>query len=137
MSLIELDKLIQSASETEASKRVIRVLSHDHVEACRNVFRLSPDRFFDSFARRVAHEYWVQNLSFEAADTAMNALHAYVGARYDVRLPAYAGEVFAAFDQGEFHHKEDDESVDPEEKYTKPEIRSIVLRDEVLGASIP
>jgi hypothetical protein len=112
----------------------IPVLPHEEVESIRNALALSPSAFFDLFARRVAHEYDSERLSFEVSDCAMNSLSAYCLSRYDVDLPCYAQEVYFAFDQGEFRHQGDNESVDPEAKYTRPSIRSLVVRDRILGA---
>jgi hypothetical protein len=130
----ELDHLIRFASDARAETRGIPPLPHEAVVGFMARNSLSASQFLDAFARRVAHEYWDGILDFDTADAAMNSLHAYTTHQYDVRLPGYAWEVFLAFDQGEFHHREDDASVCPEEKYTKPEIRSIVARDQILGA---
>ena len=109
-------------------------LPHVEVERVRATMNLSPGAFFDCFARRVAHEYFAENITFEVADCAMNSVDAYCLAQYDVTLPSYARDVYYAFDQGEFKHPKDGASVDPEVKYTKSEIQAIVVRDHVLGA---
>jgi hypothetical protein len=49
-----------------------------------------------------------------------------------VSLPSYAADVYHAFDEGEYRHESDGTDVDPEEKYTRPAIQSIVVRDQVL-----
>lgn len=49
--------------------------------------RLTIAAFCDQFSRYIAHHYHTGKLDFSVADTAMNALHAYVGNTYDVRLP--------------------------------------------------
>ncbi len=128
-----LDDLILSGFGACSKTGGIPPLRHDEVERFMAESSLSPGQFFDAFARRVAHQYWSEKLAFEIADAAMNSLHSYALGQYDVRLPGYAWEVFLAFDQGEFHHREDDDSVCPEEKYTKTEIHSIVIRDQILG----
>jgi hypothetical protein len=127
-----LDQLIHLAFDGFAAG--IPVLPHQDVESVRNALALSPNAFFDLFARRIAHEYDSERLSFEVADCAMNSLSAYCLSQYDVDLPCFAQEVYCAFDQGEFRHQDDDESVDPETKYTRPTIRSLVIRDRILGA---
>lgn len=132
MNVAELDELIKLA-EIECSRRsVIAPLPRAAVERLRSGEELSPMDFCDSFARRVAHEYAENNLSFSTADAAMNALHVYVSNEFDVRLPSYAWEVFLAFDEGEYRHAGDPEGIDPEQKYTRPAISSIVVRDQIL-----
>lgn len=127
-----LDALIRFAYANFAGG--IPILRHAEVEEVRATMNMSSADFFDCFARRVAHEYHAENISFEVADCAMNSLEAYCLAQYDVTLPSYARDVYCAFDQGEFNHRDDDASVDPELQYTKPEIQAIVERDRILGA---
>jgi hypothetical protein len=64
----------------------------------------------------------------------MNSLSAYCLSQHDVDLVCFAQEVYLAFDQGEFKHQGDNESIDPESKYTRHRIRSLVIRDRILGA---
>jgi hypothetical protein len=128
----DLDQLIHFAFDGFAEG--IPVLPHEEVERVRNTLALSPGALFDLFARRIAHEYDSERLSFEVSDCAMNSLSAYCLSQYDVDLPCYAQEVYFAFDQGEFRHQGDNESVDPEATYTRPRIRSLVVRDQILGA---
>ncbi len=97
--------------------------------------RLTIAAFCDQFSRYIAHHYHAGQLDFSVADTAMNALHAYVGNTYDVRLPSYAWEVFMAFDDGEHYHAHDLAGTDPEVKYTRAQIASLVIRESVLGWS--
>jgi hypothetical protein len=97
--------------------------------------RLTIAAFCDQFSRYIAHHYHAGQLDFSVADTAMNALHAYVGNTYDVRLPSYAWEVFMAFDDGEHYHAHDPAGTDPEVKYTRAQIASLIIRESILGWS--
>ena len=128
----ELDVLIQNCAKEEEGRTGIRSLRHDELERVRVVGNVSASDFLDEFARRVAHEYHDGRLSFEVADASMNALNAYVLHQYDVTLPSYAEDVYDAFDAGEYQHGGDDFAVDPEEKYTRPMIASLVIRDRIL-----
>ncbi|MBI3711485.1 MAG: hypothetical protein HY253_00760 [Burkholderiales bacterium] len=128
----DLDQLIRFAFDGFVGG--IPVLPHEKVESVRRTLALSPSAFFDMFARRVAHEYDLEELSFEVADCAMNSLSGYCLSQYDVDLPSFAKEVYFAFDQGEFRHQGDHDAIDPEAKYTRPRIRSLVVRDQILGA---
>ncbi|MBL8523972.1 MAG: hypothetical protein JNN20_09805 [Betaproteobacteria bacterium] len=129
------DYLIQMPFVELSRQGGVPPLPHQEVERIRCEQSLSPSEFLNTFARHVAHDYLAEKLSFEVADVAMNSLSAYALKQYDVRLPSYAWEVYLAFDQGEFRHPEDDDLIDPEEKYTRPEIQSIVVRDQILGVT--
>lgn len=89
---------------------------------------VSREAFCDIFSRRVAHEYAAGRLSFDVADAAMNRLWAYAYLGDEAFIPAYAREVFEAFDEGEFHHACDPPGTDPEQKYTRPLILELVAR---------
>lgn len=89
----------------------------------------SREEFCDAFSRRVAHECAASRLSFEVGDAAMNRLFAFAYLGTDNILPEYSWDVFLAFDDGEYAHREDADDVDPEIKYTRPQINEIVARD--------
>ena len=133
--MLDLDALMNLVVSEFRNRRVVIPLPHDEVERIRTTRNISDGDFFDLFARRVAHEYEAGRLVFEVADVAMNSLYGYVTNHYDVILPSYALEVFVAFDDGEHHHHDDPAGTDPEEKYTKPQIHSIVVRDRILGTT--
>ncbi len=86
------------------------------------------DKFCLQFSERIARRYLAGELSFADADAAANWLftHSYVAEGCPGEMPTLAREIFDAFDSGEFHHKGDDLSEDPEKKYTLAQIRSIV-----------
>jgi hypothetical protein len=132
--MTNLDQLIQFAFENFSKSGRIPLLPHDAFEASRCELDMNVSDFLDQFSRRVAHQYFDGNLSFEVADCAMNSLNSYCLFRYDVSLPSYADGVYLAFDQGEYNHSGDDVGTDPEVKYTKQEIKEIVTRDCVLRA---
>ena len=83
----------------------------------------------DAFAVYVAQAYAEEKMSFEAADAVMNAAFGVAvsqefSAEHDTaRFPAKMYEVYQAFDAGEDAHLGDDESIDPELKYTQPLIQ--------------
>ena len=129
-----LDALIRFGYDNFSSG--VPALPHFEVEEFRARANLSPGAFFDCFARRVAHDYFAAKMSFEVADIAMTSLNSYCLFQYDVSLPSYAQDVYVAFDQGEFKHTEDDASVDPEMKYTRPEIQALAIRDQILGLKV-
>lgn len=133
VAMPSLDQLIRFAYQGFSQDRAIPILPHEDVESVRQSLALTPSAFFDCFARRVAHEYFAEKLTFEIADCAMNSLDGYCLAQYDVTLPSYANDVYLAFDKGERRLPGDD---NPEIKYTRPEIQALVVRDRILGVPI-
>ncbi|MES2325466.1 MAG: hypothetical protein V4633_24720 [Pseudomonadota bacterium] len=132
----DLDLLIQFAHEAYSATGGIPPLPHDAFEATRRAFGMTVSDFLDHFARQVAHQYFEDALSFEVADCALNSLSSYCLSQHEVMLPSYANDVYHAFDQGEFIHAGDEVGSDPEVKYTKSQIRAIVVRDRILGAFV-
>jgi hypothetical protein len=130
-----LDQLINFGHEAFSESRRIPPLPHDAFEATRRASGMTVSDFLDYFSRRVAHQYFDGDLSFEVADCALNSLSAYCS-QLDVMLPSYANDVYLAFDQGEYKHADDEVGTDPEVKYTKSQIREIVMRDRKLGAFV-
>lgn len=88
----------------------------------------SHTEFCLAFAKRVASQYLAGDLPFGHANTAMNWLYAfsYVTETAPEEMPELARKIFEAFDAGEFHHPHDPPDVDPELKYTRPEIKELV-----------
>ena len=74
----------------------------------------------------VAEQYESKASHFAEADTTINSLWAILFEQpaSEIEIPEALQDVFDAFDQGEFHHAEDDKSIDPEEKYTLPMLRA-------------
>jgi hypothetical protein len=130
----KIDQLIHHVYKVYSDTAAIPPFSHDDLEAARSVSGLSMSDFLDCIARRVAHQYFAEILSFEVADCAINSLSAYCLSQHEVMLPSYANEIYNAFDRGEYRHADDGVNEDPETKYTKPQIRAIVVRDRILGA---
>ena len=81
--------------------------------------------FFDGFSGCVAHGYARGEWDFSLCDAAMNRLIAFA----NYQLPNYSRAVFEAFDQGEYHHRQDSPDVDPQEKYTKPRIARLITNE--------
>jgi hypothetical protein len=85
----------------------------------------------DELSCFVAERYATSDLTFEEADTIMNAAWTVCVAEefwadYDRTIPKTTLEVYEAFDAGEYHHRGDPEDVDPELKYTKPLIEAFL-----------
>jgi hypothetical protein len=87
-------------------------------------------RAFDALGLEIARRYHSGLISFYEADCSINTMfsamcHGLFFTDYfdSTRL---AFRVFAAFDEGEYVHRSDEDSVDPVKKYTDPSIELIV-----------
>ena len=91
------------------------------------------DEFCLLFSERVARRYLAGELNFTEADQAANWLfaHSYVSEGCPGEMPEIARRVFEAFDSGEFSHPGDSTDIDPERKYTLPQIREIIEELEI------
>ena len=79
----------------------------------------------DSISLEIAQSFCKGKLSFKEADRAMNSIYGYIVtdeflSSNGQTLPELTFAVFEAFDQGEYHHSNDDKSIDPQSKYTLP-----------------
>jgi hypothetical protein len=86
------------------------------------------EEFCNAFSKRVAEEYVAGRLTFSVADSAMNRLWEYAFLGDESFIPAYSREVFEAFDEGEYAHREDAPGTDPRLRYTLPSILELVAR---------
>ena len=83
--------------------------------------------FANTFALYLAKSFDENSLDFEFCDGAMNWLHWFMLEEEfldscDNKLPI-AYDIYIAFDSGEYERSEDDETINPIEKYTRPEIK--------------
>ncbi len=87
--------------------------------------------FIDQFSIQLAHKYLQGELDYTFCDHAMNNVFGFMTTKefnqsniIDDDGPAF--RIFLAFDRGEYYHSEDDRSIDPVEKYTKPSLLEIL-----------
>lgn len=86
---------------------------------------VSPGAMLDELGHFVAVEYSDAKMTYEEADTIMNAAFGVsvteeFWAENDSTIPPTMYEVYEAFDAGEYYHHGDPREIDPELKYTKP-----------------
>ncbi|HEV8694545.1 MAG TPA: hypothetical protein VGQ93_10260 [Lysobacter sp.] len=122
MHILLLDQLIRTCGAQPIAER--------DADAIRNQAGWSREHFCDEFSRRVAHGYAIGRLSYAVADAAMNRLYVFGYGNEDGVLPTYSWDVYRAFDDGEYRHYGDAEDVDPEQKYTRPQILELVAREQ-------
>jgi hypothetical protein len=127
---LKLDDIIRSLSLHY--EEGIPPLSDERVKSYCAKHELTIYDFCQLFARRVASQYLSGILDFTTADVAMNSIENYVLGTYEVTLPSFAYDVYLAFDQGEYRHKGDADTVDSAEKYTKPRLQALFTLERVL-----
>jgi hypothetical protein len=90
---MKLDELIAAADEGPISDSMVT----DAAAAA----GASISEAIDLLARRVTDRFMGHELSYESADAVMNHLVAFAHSRPPFETPAYAWQVFLAFDAGE------------------------------------
>jgi len=87
--------------------------------------------FFNNFALNLAQYYFENKITYEVCDFVATWLSGVMINEkflsiegYEVPSPAY--DVFLAFDAGEYTHSNDDENIDPVNKYTNRQIEAIL-----------
>jgi len=86
---------------------------------------LSKDEFFFSFAKHVALEFAHGEISYSDGDVAMNHLQ---GAA-ELGLTGFALSVYLAFDDGEYHHNDDQIGTISWQTYTLPAIMEALVNE--------
>ena len=92
----------------------------------------SIDSLYNHIATSLTKNYLQGNLDFNFCDRVMNQLNTFaVDALIEETIetfPEPADSIYLAFDEGEFHHSNEDRDlgVDPAEKYTKPMLVKII-----------
>ncbi|WP_233081907.1 hypothetical protein [Rheinheimera soli] len=78
-----------------------------------------------------ATQYYEKKIDYPFADAVANNVYGFMVSDHYLGLtgnslsePAYS--VYLAFDSGEYFHQNDDRSIEPELKYTRPEIERIL-----------
>lgn len=91
-----------------------------------------PTKLIEEISLETALKYWNGQIDYEDGDCIMNNLFIYwMTNDYFVRNFEFSGivwECYQAFDSGEFYRSNDDRSIDPSEKYTKPLVESLLRK---------
>ncbi|MBW8469596.1 MAG: hypothetical protein K0M67_15130 [Thiobacillus sp.] len=107
------------------------VIDYELLKAVAIAEATSAPAILDQLACYVAKQYDSDALSFEDADSIMNAAFG-VGVSedfwgdHDRTVPPVMFEVYQAFDAGEYHHHGDEKYIDPKIQYTKRLIREFL-----------
>jgi len=125
MDKVSLDQLIFECEDG------VGAVTETRVDAICSSEGISRDAFFEAFARRIAHAFVADEISYDLAQSAINNVFSFAA----MILPPYAMRVHQAIDEGEYLHKGDLEGTDTIDKYTRPLMVAIVSED--LAAARP
>lgn len=98
-SNMTIEELVQFAASHPLNAAVVE-------QVCAQA-QLSIHAVFTAFARDVAEKYLQGTYTWCFGDVVMNCLYTYAYVFSDTGLPAYAWQVFIAFDEGEYIHPGD------------------------------
>jgi hypothetical protein len=112
----------------------MELASHEIVAYC-SENELSYVQFCNELMIDLAKSYLSGKVDYSYADGVANNIHdfmmsdSYLDSNNNtLDDPAYS--VYLAFDAGEYYRKDDDRSIEPDIKYTKPELEKIVSEHE-------
>ncbi|TYT24836.1 hypothetical protein FZO89_00255 [Luteimonas viscosa] len=104
------------------------VLRAETLERERAARGWSVERLCNELSVLVAKGFMAGELTFDAADTAMNWLWPYSFQAGSSYLPEPCNEIYLAFDAGEWQRRDDPPELDPVEAYTRPRLESILAQ---------
>jgi hypothetical protein len=103
-----------------------RTPTTSEIERCSETTRLELKAVLNLAALTVARRYASGQIDFSIGDEIMNSLHSWSTLHGTGLLPDPAHQVFEAFDEGEYRHKDDSSETDIEAKYTRPMIDAVL-----------
>jgi hypothetical protein len=95
-----------------------------------------PTTLIEELSLATALKYWNGQMNYRDADCIMNNLYIYcsthVGFEKSEEFFGIAWECYLAFDAGEFYRNNDDRSIDPSEKYTRPLVENLLKKQKLI-----
>jgi hypothetical protein len=95
-----------------------------------------PAALIEKLSLETALKYWNGQINYSDGDYIMNHLHGFwLSNENYFKKNAFAGialECYEAFDAGEYYRENDDRSIDPAEKYTKPLIEAFLKKQQII-----
>ena len=96
-----------------------------------------PTELIEKISLSTALKYWNREIDFRDGDCIMNNLFTFwTTNEYHLKsygFPNIAMECYEAFDNGEFYRENDDRSIDPSEKYTRPLIENLLRKQKKIS----
>ena len=97
-------------------------LTLDDIAGFASTLNMSQEQFYEAVLLYAADEFCNGNISFDTGDAVANTLWGIS----NFSLEGNARAIFLAFDEGEYHHKNDPVDLDPIQHYTLPQIEAIL-----------
>lgn len=108
------------------------ILSGEKVANILNNPKEFPARLIEKLSVETALKYWNGQISYEEGDCIMNNIFTFwMTNEHHVKNYAFgeiAWECYGAFDSGEYYRENDDKSINPAEKYTKPLVGELLKK---------
>ncbi len=105
-------------------------IAKDQVEAHLTAEGIDAGTFCDRLAREVAHGYADGRYTYVVCDNVLDHVFRCLIVDYHHAPSDYAGSVFDAFEEGEYHHPTDPLAANAEELYTRPLIARIIAGEQ-------
>ncbi len=112
------------------------ILKRDQIGNILNYPIEFPMKLIEEISLLTALKYWNEQITYTEGDYIMNNLFAYSVTRDSIDISCWflsiAWECYLAFDSGEFYRDNDDRSIDPSEKYTRPLVKSLLKKQKLI-----
>ena len=121
-------------TDTILAKLSKEILSGNQVAVILNNPQDFPTVLIEKLSLETALKYWHGQIDYEDGDCTMNNLfNFWITKEYyeNYEFSDIAWECYDAFDSGEFYRENDDRSIDPAEKYTKPLIERFLKKRQI------
>ena len=90
-----------------------------------------PTHLVEKLALETALRYWIGQFNYEEGDCIINNIYSFWITNdysHNYAFSGIAWECYDAFDCGEYYHFDDDRSIEPAEKYTRPFIEALLRK---------
>ncbi len=123
-------------SVSNIEKIIREILSGSEIDDILNNPLEYPSELIEKLSLETALKYWNGDIEYHEGDCIMNNVYGFwlytdhYFNNYD--FSEISWECYDAFDSGEYIRDEDDENVDPAEKYTKPLIEKLLRKQKLI-----
>lgn len=95
-----------------------------------------PSELIEKLSILIAIKYWNKDIDYYDANEMICKIYGYWITNElffnNYAFPDISWDCYNAFDAGEYHHKEDNEMVDPIDKYTNSEIETLLKKIQII-----
>ena len=95
-----------------------------------------PIELIEKLSLETALRYWNMQILYEDGDCIMNNIYGFWVTNdyylHNYNFPDIMWECYNAFDAGEYYRENDDKSIDPAEKYTRPLVKTLLIKRKLI-----